>query len=529
MYVGLLIMQFSVYGENREASREVNREVNRESANKKAKRNQEAKEAYAKEMYELGKMSIRSKDWRDAIEAFRKAVRSPRLKEASMYWQAYSHYQIRQKAQAKRLLERLIENYSDSQWVDDARVLLLEHGDGNEPGSHEGVLDDEELKLFVLQQIMYNKPEIALPKVYEMLEQSKSERVKENAIQMLGISDSDQVVDYLFRFITNESNQNLQHQAIQMLSLRDSKKSRSKLKQLYDSSQEHEIKSAIIQGFIHHDDNQQLIAMLKQEQDPELSLDLIRMLGIKGESVALKNMYEVSKGEQRRAILEALALSGDADYLYYIIDNETDQEIRNQAIQSLIMVDDNDMSDYLVKLYEKANDESEKDVISSVFIATDIEPDAIVRILKNERSQDRKHQLINVLMAMDEVEALQKLYQQETDAEMKSVIIRQFGMMDESDVLMDLYKDDPSLVNDQSFFQAFGMSSSDIDEGFLMARFKEGNEQVKQGVLQALMMKDNAEVMVKLLKTEKDHEIKKQIIRMIGVTDPDALIDAIED
>ncbi len=533
LYIGLMLIQHSVHADDQESKIERIQEA-QEAREAQAERNQEAQELKAEryqeanEVYELGKMSMRSKDWRDAIEAFKEAGKHSRMKESAMYWQAYSHYQIKQNAQAKRLLERLIKNYPDSKWTDDAQVLLFEHGNGGEQSTNQAALD-EELKLFTLQQIMFNKPEKALPKVYEMLEQSKSLRVKQNAIQLLGLSDSGQVADFLFRFIEKEKNQELQHQAIQMLSLRDNKNSRRKLKELYDNSKNREIKSAIIQGFIHHDDNQQLIALLKEEQDPELSKNLIQMLGIKGDSVALKGMYKSFQGEQRLAILEALALSGDADYLYYVIDNESDQEIRNQAIQSLIMVDADDMGEYLAQLYEKADNESEKNVISSVFIATDIDSSVILRILKKERSQERKQHLIHSLMAMGEVKALQELYQQESDEEIKSVIINQFGMMGATDVLIELYNDDPGIVNDQSFFQAFGMSSPNIDEGFLMARFKEGNEQVRQGVLQALLMQSNVDVMVKLLKIEKNHDAKKQIIQMIGITDPDALIDAIED
>ena len=375
LIIGLMLCQFSVHADDRETN----------------------KDQAAKEAYESGQMAMRSKDWRDAVDRFAEAAKNDRLKAGANYWQAYSHYQIKQKAQAKRLLERLIKKHPDSQWVDDAQVLLFEQGDGGEQGTHQDALD-EELRLFTLQQIMFNNPEKALPKVYQMLEQSKSERVKQNAIQLLGLSDSEEVVNYLFRFIEKETNQGLQHQAIQMLSLRDSSDSRGKLKKLYDNSQDREIKSAIIQGFIHHDDNNELIAMLNQEQDPELSLYLIQMLGIKGESAALKDIYKNSKGEQRRAILEALALSGDAAYLYFVIDNETDQEIRNQAIHSLIMVDDDNMGEYLAKLYENAQNESEKDVISTVFIATDVDPDVIVRIIKTEQNQDRKHHLVNTLM-----------------------------------------------------------------------------------------------------------------------------------
>ena len=160
---------------------------------------------------------------------------------------------MKQKVQAKRLLERLIKNDPDSEWVDDAEVLLFENGDGGEQASHQAALD-EELKLFTLQQIMFNKPEKALPKVYEMLEKSESVRVKMNALQLLGLSDQPQVVEYLLNFINQEKNQDLQQQAIQMLSFRDSPVAREKLAQLYEKSQNKDIKAAIIQGFIHHDD-----------------------------------------------------------------------------------------------------------------------------------------------------------------------------------------------------------------------------------------------------------------------------------
>ncbi len=506
LFIGLMLCQTSVYAEDRDNNRD-----------------QEAKEAY-----EFGKMSMQTKDWRDAIESFQKAANNKRLKEASIYWEAYSHYKIKQKAQAKRLLEKLINNYPNSQWVDDAEVLLFENGDGGENISHQGAMD-EELKLFTLQQIMFNNPEKALPKVYKMLEESDSERVKMNAIQLLGLSDHEGVVDYLFRFIESEKSEDLQHQAIQMLSLRDGAASRDKLAELYDQSKSQDIKAAIIQGFIHHDDSTQLINLLKKEKDQELSLYLIQMLGIKGESAALKDLYKSSKGDQKRAILESLALSGDADYLYYVIDNETNQEIRNQAIHSMIMVDDENMGDYLVKLYKKAKDSSEKDVIATVFIATDVNPDLIVDLMKSESSKERKHSLLSTLMALGAVEQMRDVYANETDPETKQAILHHLGAMDATDVLMDLYKKDPNVVNESAFFHAFGMTSEALDEDFLMARFKQGDANVKGAVLNALMMQDNVKVMIKLLKSETDHEVKKQIIQMIGITDSDALIDAIED
>ena len=73
------------------------------------------------------------------------------------------------------------------------------------------------------------------------------------------------------------------------------------------------------------------------------------------------------------------------------------------------------------------------------------------------------------------------------------------------------------------------MTSTPLDEAFLIERFNAGDSGVKTSVLNALMMQDNVDVMIKLLKAESNHEVKKQIIQMIGITDSDALIDALED
>ena len=73
------------------------------------------------------------------------------------------------------------------------------------------------------------------------------------------------------------------------------------------------------------------------------------------------------------------------------------------------------------------------------------------------------------------------------------------------------------------------MTSQELNEDFLLEQFKTGNANIKQSVLNALMMQNNTDAMLKLFKAEKDHETKKMIIRMIGVTNPDALIEAIED
>jgi HEAT repeat protein len=253
------------------------------------------------------------------------------------------------------------------------------------------------------------------------------------------------------------------------------------------------------------------------------------MLGIKGESAALKNQYASATGDHKRAILEALGLTGDAAYLYAVIEQEQDPQIRQQAIQSLIMVDDDQLGEYLTELYQKTNDSSEKDVIAGVMLATDVNPEVIISLFDEEGDLERRQTLLSTLMAMDEVDALRRVYAKETDRETKAVIIRHLGVMDATDALMQMYQADPELVDEPAFFEAFGLTSGELNTDFLLDRFKEGDEDIRQAVLNALMMQDNVDAMVQLLKNENDHEVKKQIIRMISITDADVLLDAIED
>lgn len=477
--------------------------------------------------YHEAHSAMQAERWGLAIELFDEAQKSVKLIDSATYWKAYALYQNNQNVQAKRLLNQLIKEHPDSRWVDDAHVLLIENGDqGNRAGGD--VELDEELRLFTLQQLMMQNPERALPKVFAMLEQAKSRNAKRNAIQLLGLSGNEQAADLLFEFIEKETDHELQQDAIQMLSLRGGGKSQDKLLTLYKQFDNVDTKAAIIQGFIHHDDNRALNQILAQESNPDLSMLLIRMLGIKGETAALKDRYKSAEGDQRRAILEALALAGDAKFLYYVIDNESQSDIRNQAIQSLIMVDDEQMADYLIRLYEKANARDEKDSIAHVLMATGADPTAILRLYQKEKDSAVRASLTGVLMGMGEVDVLRQLYQDSNNRDEQTDIMHQLGAMGASDALMAIYQQAPNAVPMPEFFNALGMTDLSDHRDFLLDQFEAGNHDTKEAVLHALMMQDNTDVMVKLLRQASDPEVKKMIIRTISISNPDALLDAIE-
>jgi outer membrane protein assembly factor BamD (BamD/ComL family) len=107
-----------------------------------ANEQEKQKQAYeqAKQAYELAKQYVNKKSWEQAVEAFQKAIKlyqKSKYMDGSLYYLGYSQNmysnqmknlekQIEAKQEAIDNLNRLIKQYRESPWVDDAKVLRLE-------------------------------------------------------------------------------------------------------------------------------------------------------------------------------------------------------------------------------------------------------------------------------------------------------------------------------------------------------------------------------------------------------------------
>jgi len=352
------------------------------------------------ENYEAGQKAMHSKQYEKAYAHFKKAESDKEYTDAALYWQSYVLYKNKQDAKARRAIEKLIENHPDSKWIDDAEFLVLENDlennlpniaeleqelnsleKLNEEKIHEVMGLNEELKLYAIQQLMFKDEVKGLALVKDMLKNTKNMQVKMNALQLMGINESEQATKELYEFIQQNKVIELQNQAIHMLSLRDSLKSNEMLLELYEKDINKELKSSIIQGFIHSDDHKKLLELIEKENDTDLSHQMIQMLGVKGATEELKKLSKTIKGsDNQAALIHALALSGDSQSIKDMIANSHETEIKKQAVQSLIILDD-DLGTYLDDLYNQIDDPILKNEIITVFIATGKSPKNIQNLI----------------------------------------------------------------------------------------------------------------------------------------------------
>ena len=524
--------------------------------------------------YQAGHLAMAQQKWSQAQEQFATAASDKSLADSATYWQAYVLYQNNRHGEAKLLVKKLLKEYPQSQWADDAQMLLLENGDAEIPvppmprmikNTHivssptspskvtvvtrtsphppinpmphavprparppQAPTLDDEMRLYGIQQIMFNDAQKGLKLIKEMLEDNDSEVIKSHALQLLGISDDRNAAELLYEFTMKEKSEALKGHAIQMLSMRQDAKTKARLVDLYNKESDRDTKAAVIQGFIHADDSKALERLLAKEKDEALKLQMIHVLGIKGDSKVLTKMYRTQDAvEVKAALLQAMAMSGEAAEVKRVIAQEKLPEIRQQAIHALMMLGDVD-GDYLLDLYGKAKSTEEKHMISNVMLTSDLPPEMAKKLYQQETNSEVKRSLLMLMMTSQSSEELASLYKSESDPEIRQEILHHLGMVSGVDELMKLYKEDPSIAKSEGFFMAFGMSGSTKHQDFLLDQFEQGSHSIQQQILEVFMMQGDADPLVALYKKANDKPMKKRILEMLVMTDADRVIEVIE-
>jgi HEAT repeat protein len=432
--------------------------------------------ALAQTPYEEGQEALREQRWMDAAEQFEAAIeQGGEQADAAMYWRAHALYRASRGNEAERQISALERGYPDSQWVKEARILQIEHQDSADAIAREAAdgsgLDDE-LRLFALAQLMERNPERALPLVLEMVHNTDSERVRRDALFVLGMSEDPAARAALADIVRNSGDTETRVQAIHILGAAGGESTLDLLWSLYDDASDIEVKSAVAHALTVAGDTEKLkqilvretdpelreialfgiatqddpesaalmasmyeqaasaeekgrilqalsvmgdstelaMKILREESDPELQVQAIQVLGIMGATGELSGLYrELDSREARSAVLESMAIAGDTDGLLAILASEEDAQLRAAAIQSLAISGDGKAGAQLASLYENAGPEEKRAVIQAMMIMDDSEQ--LLALLKQEDDPEMQREILQMLTLMDSEAADEYLFE----------------------------------------------------------------------------------------------------------------------
>ncbi|MFZ0703510.1 MAG: HEAT repeat domain-containing protein, partial [Candidatus Acidiferrales bacterium] len=372
----------------------------REQARDAQEAARDAREA-ARDKYEAGLDAIDDSRWDEAREQFDQIVRDGGSNaDAALYWRAYCEDKLGRRQDALATIADLEQKYPQSRWQNDAKALDLQvrHETG-QPVSPQSQ-SDEELKLLAINGLMQSDPSQALPLLEKVLSGTGTPRLKERALFVLAQSGTPEASQILVRIAQGNSNPELQTKAVKYLGLFGGSRGIDALSQVYASSNDEEVKRAILQSFMLAGARDRLYAAAQGEKDADLQREAVQMLGVSGARDDLWKLYQTTPPEEvRRAILQAMFIAGDADHLENLAKSEKDEDLRIAAIHDMGLIGSDRTGSTLISMYAGAKDPStSRAVLQALFLQGNAQ--AIVDIARKETDPEMKKDAVQKLSLM---------------------------------------------------------------------------------------------------------------------------------
>lgn len=357
-------------------------------------------------MYRRGSEYLDRREWEKAADAFDQVIEAKGTKaDGAYYWKAYALAKQAQSDKAMATLSELQKTYPSSRWLNDAKALEVEvRQTAGRPVSPENE-NDEDLKLLAINSLVNNDPERAIPLLQKILQSHNTPRVKERALFVLAQSRTPQAREVVVRFAKGGGNPDLQTKAVEYLGVYGGKENIQVLSEVYGSTNDPSLRRSILHGFLRAGEKDRLVNAAKSEQNPELRVEAIRLLGSMGAQAELAQMYAGdSSPEARLAIIDAMYSSGSTDKLLEIARSEKDAKLRSQAIRRLGNMRRTKTSDALVSMYGSETDRGIKQqIIRSLYEQGSAKE--LVDVARKESDPELKRDAVRMLSNMKSKEA----------------------------------------------------------------------------------------------------------------------------
>lgn len=309
--------------------------------------------------YDRGRGYIDRSQYDRAVDAFNQVISQRRAKaDAAMYWKAYSQNKLARRTEALATLAELPKQFPKSRWLDDARRLDVEIRQSSGQAVSAEALDDEELKLLVLQGLTQSDPEAALPHIEKMLAGPGSVRLKERALYLVSRSRSPRGRQIVTAAARSSTNPDLQMSAIAYLGRLAGAESAQALEEIYRSTSDADVKKRILQSLASANAEDRLGPIARNEKDPELKRMAIRQLGASRRADVGETLSAIYNGDSsteiRKAVIDALAQTSrneaSVSALVALARAEKNGELRTDMVRRLSQMKSAAARNYMLEI-----------------------------------------------------------------------------------------------------------------------------------------------------------------------------------
>lgn len=476
--------------------------------------------ALAQTSYDEGQEALRAQHWMEAAHHFAEAASQPGAEEdrvaAAMYWRAHALYRADHRGDAARQVSELERKFPDSRWLAEARALQVEYD-----GSIDDAVAEDELRVFALSQLMERDLERALPLLLQIMRETQSEKVRRDALFVLGMSDSPEARQAIAEAARNSGEPALQAQAIQMLGAASTDDTLTILDGLYASASDERVKQAVIHAYIAGNRPAPLLDILETEQDPALQREVIHALGAMGATEALRALYPtLDATETRLAAIEAFSISGDTGMLRQVLETESNAELRRTAIQGIAIHGGDAAAGLLRSLYASTTNREEKLAILESLTVLDGAEALALEVVQTERDPELLTTAIQILGMMGATSELSGLYQRFEDAQTRRSVLEAMAIAGDGEGLRSVLRSEQDPQLKAAAIHGLAMIGDDDTGAFLAGRYGESDSaEEKTAIIQSMLVLDDAGGLISLLEQERDPTLRRQMLEVLTMMD----------
>jgi len=256
--------------------------------------------------------------------------------------------------------------------------------------------DVEALKITALEALMSAPPERALPIVEKVLAGNSSDEIKERALFILSQIDLPAAQTILLE-AARQGGGEMQLEAIRMIGIGGNPEALAGLIDVYGSGDE-DVRESVLEAYLIAGDPQSIyqIAVNADNEDDYLeAVEILGAMGAHGELRELRNTRGASE-----ALIEAYAISDDAESLRKLALDTSDPELQEQAIEALGIIGGPEIQRMLVDIYQSTDAPDVREAaLEGLLIAG--HDDGILELYRASDNAAEKKALLEYLVMMD--------------------------------------------------------------------------------------------------------------------------------
>ena len=161
-------------------------------------------------------------------------------------------------------------------------------------------------------------------------------------------------------------------------------------------------------------------------------------------------------------------------------------------------------------------------MVLEALVIMDEAEDLALKIVRTESDFELRRNAIQLLGVMEATEELAELYASIDETELRKVVLESMMIADDTDGRMKVLQSEQDNGLRAAAIQALAISDDDAAAQYLVTLYPDGSREVKQAIIQAMMITENTEGLIDLLKTETDPELKREMLQMLTTMDSEA-------